>query len=138
MLWAARERHVEQASAFCQWLVTYAPQFLAGLSTSWAGRAPFCACSPSWCLPARLPARVSGLQHYDPSSGYVAGTMEAANVPDALEPVCTFFEGEIIDNVNHTFYTADWDACAGEAPLAPLHTNPCLPACLPACSVGQL
>lgn len=40
--------------------------------------------------------------------------MEAANVPDALEPVRTFFEGEIIDNVNHTFYTADWDACAGK------------------------
>ncbi|KAL4449372.1 hypothetical protein ABPG77_007016 [Micractinium sp. CCAP 211/92] len=52
------------------------------------------------------------IQHYDPSSGYIAGTMEAANVPDALEPVRTFFEGEIIDNVNHTFYTADWDACA--------------------------
>ncbi|KAL4448146.1 hypothetical protein ABPG75_005365 [Micractinium tetrahymenae] len=58
------------------------------------------------------PLRCAALQHYDPSSGYIAGTMEAANVPDALEPVCTFFEGEIIDNVNHTFYTADWDACA--------------------------
>lgn len=50
------------------------------------------------------------IQRLDLASGYIAGTMEAANVPDALAPVRTFFEGEI--NVNHSFYTADWDACA--------------------------
>lgn len=27
-------------------------------------------------------------------------------------PVTTFFEGEVIDNRNFTFFTADWDACA--------------------------
>ena len=36
--------------------------------------------------------------------------MCASDVPEAPSPVATFFEGEIIDNVNHSFYTADWDA----------------------------
>jgi hypothetical protein len=27
-------------------------------------------------------------------------------------PVTTFFEGEIVDNVHASFFTADWDACA--------------------------
>ena len=52
------------------------------------------------------------IQHYDPGAGYVAGCMEASNVPDMPAPVTTFFEGEIIDNVHNTFFTADWDACA--------------------------
>ncbi|EFN56463.1 hypothetical protein CHLNCDRAFT_22436, partial [Chlorella variabilis] len=52
------------------------------------------------------------IQHYDPAKGYVAGTMEGGNVPDMPAPVTTFFEGEVIDNRNFTFFTADWDACA--------------------------
>ena len=35
------------------------------------------------------------VQHYDPATGYIAGTMCAANVPDAEAPVQTFFEGEV-------------------------------------------
>ncbi len=43
----------------------------------------------------------------------MCGTMEASNVPEAgSTPVTTFFEGEVVDNVNHSFYTADWSACA--------------------------
>lgn len=52
------------------------------------------------------------LQGYDAARGYVCGTMEANNVPEAAMPVTTFFEGEIVDGVNHYFYTADWQACA--------------------------
>lgn len=44
------------------------------------------------------------------SGSYICGTMCASDVPEAPSPVATFFEGEIIDNVNHSFYTADWDA----------------------------
>lgn len=44
------------------------------------------------------------------SNSYICGTMCASDVPEAPSPVATFFEGEIIDNVNHSFYTADWDA----------------------------
>lgn len=44
-------------------------------------------------------------QRYDRATGYVCGTMEARNVPEAEAPVTTFFEGEVVDNVNHTFYT---------------------------------
>lgn len=50
------------------------------------------------------------IQQYDRERGYIAGTMCASDVPEAPAPVATFFEGEIIDNVNHSFYTADWDA----------------------------
>ena len=80
----------------------------------------------------------ASIQRYDAASGYVCGTMEAANVPEALAPVTTFFEGEIVDNVNHTFYTG---ACmtagcvGGKAPhagsAAQLHAHQCMPAHLP-------
>ncbi|PRW45017.1 Glucose-induced degradation 4 [Chlorella sorokiniana] len=51
------------------------------------------------------------IQQYDRENGYICGTMCASDVPEAPSPVATFFEGEIIDNKNHSFYTADWDAC---------------------------
>lgn len=40
------------------------------------------------------------IQQYDRGTGYVAGTMEARDVPEAPAPVTTFFEGEIVDNVS--------------------------------------
>ncbi|GAB4817493.1 hypothetical protein N2152v2_004539 [Parachlorella kessleri] len=53
------------------------------------------------------------IQGCDTARGYMCGTMEASNVPEAgSTPVTTFFEGEVVDNVNHSFYTADWSACA--------------------------
>ncbi|PXF40241.1 Glucose-induced degradation protein 4-like [Gracilariopsis chorda] len=36
--------------------------------------------------------------------------MEALDVPKAVSPVVTFWEGQIIDNRNHFFWTAKWDA----------------------------
>lgn len=51
--------------------------------------------------------RIQGL---DLASGYVCGTMEACNVPDSQSPVITFWEGEIIDNRNHSFMTWKWEA----------------------------
>lgn len=54
------------------------------------------------------------IQGYDPARGYVCGTMEASDVPGlfATSSVTTFFEGEVVDCVHHSFYTADWSACA--------------------------
>lgn len=36
--------------------------------------------------------------------------MRAENVPQAKTPVVTFWEGDIIDNVNHSFVTSKWGA----------------------------
>eukprot|EP01024_Parvocaulis_polyphysoides_P055257 TRINITY_DN5639_c0_g1_i2.p2 TRINITY_DN5639_c0_g1~~TRINITY_DN5639_c0_g1_i2.p2 ORF type:complete len:103 (-),score=7.47 TRINITY_DN5639_c0_g1_i2:31-339(-) len=44
--------------------------------------------------------------------GYVCGMMRAVNVPGASGPILTFWEGEIIDNINHTFQTQKWEAQA--------------------------
>ncbi len=50
------------------------------------------------------------MQGLDWSRGYVCGTMEALNVPGAKSPIVTFWEGHVVDNVNHTFYTRGWGA----------------------------
>lgn len=50
------------------------------------------------------------LQGCDIQRGYLCGSMEALNVPAADIPVVTFWEGEIVDNRNYTFYTGQWDA----------------------------
>ncbi|KAG8053466.1 hypothetical protein GUJ93_ZPchr0001g31045 [Zizania palustris] len=39
--------------------------------------------------------------------GYLCGTMEALNVPLADTPVVTFWEGEIVDAKNYTFFTGN-------------------------------
>lgn len=45
------------------------------------------------------------IDYVDFSKGEVFGTMMASNVPGAESPVVTYFEGEIIDNENSTFYS---------------------------------
>lgn len=51
------------------------------------------------------------LQGCDLQQGYVCGSMEALNVPSAKSSVVTFWEGEIVDNVNYTFFTPqNWGA----------------------------
>eukprot|EP00249_Psilotum_nudum_P007387 c20520_g1_i2 orf=184-777(+) len=50
------------------------------------------------------------LQGCDIQHGYLCGSMEALNVPAAETPVVTFWEGEIVDNRNYTFFTGQWDA----------------------------
>mmetsp|Transcript_5941 Transcript_5941/g.20231 ORF Transcript_5941/g.20231 Transcript_5941/m.20231 type:complete len:292 (+) Transcript_5941:2057-2932(+) len=50
------------------------------------------------------------LQGCDLETGYICGSMEALNVPSAESSVVTFWEGEIVDNVNHTFFTSNWGA----------------------------
>ncbi|KAJ7535771.1 hypothetical protein O6H91_12G045300 [Diphasiastrum complanatum] len=50
------------------------------------------------------------LQGCDIQHGYLCGSMEALNVPSAETPVVTFWEGEIVDNKNYTFFTGQWDA----------------------------
>ncbi|CAL4951443.1 unnamed protein product [Urochloa decumbens] len=47
---------------------------------------------------------------YDPEQGYLCGTMEALNVPLADTPVVTFWEGEVVDAKNYTFFTGKWEA----------------------------
>lgn len=49
---------------------------------------------------------------YDHSQGTVCGHMQASNLPNEAAPVTTYFEGEIVDNNNHTFYTPRWGATA--------------------------
>uniref|UniRef100_A0A453DX47 Glucose-induced degradation protein 4 homolog n=1 Tax=Aegilops tauschii subsp. strangulata TaxID=200361 RepID=A0A453DX47_AEGTS len=48
----------------------------------------------------------------DIEQGYLCGTMEALNVPLADTPVVTFWEGEIVDAKNYTFFTGKWEASA--------------------------
>uniref|UniRef100_A0A0C9QVG0 TSA: Wollemia nobilis Ref_Wollemi_Transcript_5910_1222 transcribed RNA sequence n=1 Tax=Wollemia nobilis TaxID=56998 RepID=A0A0C9QVG0_9CONI len=50
------------------------------------------------------------LQGCDLEHGYLCGSMEALNVPSAETPVVTFWEGEIVDNRNYTFFTGKWEA----------------------------
>jgi len=44
------------------------------------------------------------------SRGYLAGTMRAEGFVDSVEPILTFWEGEIVDNINYTFRTTKWKA----------------------------
>jgi hypothetical protein len=48
----------------------------------------------------------------DWKTGTLCGTMCATSVPLAELPVITFFEGEIVDNANASFFTTDWSAGA--------------------------
>ena len=50
------------------------------------------------------------VQEVNLETGYVCGSMRAENVPQAKTPVVTFWEGDIIDNVNHSFITSKWGA----------------------------
>lgn len=50
------------------------------------------------------------IQGCDLDHGYLCGTMEALNVPMADTPVVTFWEGEIVDGKNYTFFTGKWEA----------------------------
>ncbi|KAK2077106.1 hypothetical protein QBZ16_004740 [Prototheca wickerhamii] len=49
---------------------------------------------------------------YEPASGRLSGLLEAYSVPESDKPVTTFFEGEVVDNRNHSFLTSDWGAGA--------------------------
>ncbi|KAI5682467.1 hypothetical protein M9H77_03695 [Catharanthus roseus] len=55
----------------------------------------------------RVNVRIQGC---DLDHGYLCGTMEALNVPMADTPVITFWEGEIVDTNNFTFFTGKWGA----------------------------
>ncbi|CAN1142623.1 Glucose-induced degradation protein 4 homolog [Linum perenne] len=55
----------------------------------------------------RVNVRIQGC---DLEKGYLCGTMEALNVPMADTPVVTFWEGEIVDIRNYTFFTGKWEA----------------------------
>ncbi|KAK4396213.1 hypothetical protein Sango_1457900 [Sesamum angolense] len=57
----------------------------------------------------RVNVRIQGC---DLDHGYLCGTMEALNVPMADTPVVTFWEGEIVDTKNYTFFTGKWGATA--------------------------
>ncbi|WOL04730.1 hypothetical protein Cni_G13452 [Canna indica] len=50
------------------------------------------------------------IQGVDLDHGYLCGTMEALNVPLADTPVVTFWEGELVDGSNYTFFTGKWEA----------------------------
>lgn len=49
------------------------------------------------------------LQFCDIQAGYLCGTMEAVNVPNEKSSVLTFWEGEIINDVDK-FWTKQWSA----------------------------
>ncbi|KAJ9053135.1 hypothetical protein DSO57_1027313 [Entomophthora muscae] len=46
----------------------------------------------------------------DQSTGTVVGLMEALNVPVASSTVVTYWEGEVVDFVNHNLWTRKWGA----------------------------
>ncbi|GLT38944.1 hypothetical protein SLA2020_131590 [Shorea laevis] len=64
-------------------------------------------------LTCTQPPRRRGLnvriQGCDLERGYICGTMEVLNLQIG-RPVVTFWEGEIVDMKNHTFYTGKWHA----------------------------
>jgi len=53
-----------------------------------------------------------GLQIHglDPKTSKLYGRMEAPNIPSMSKEVITYWEGEIIDHVTHSFFTRRWDA----------------------------
>eukprot|EP00879_Flechtneria_rotunda_P014555 GHRR01015210.1.p1 GENE.GHRR01015210.1~~GHRR01015210.1.p1 ORF type:complete len:507 (+),score=214.38 GHRR01015210.1:231-1751(+) len=51
------------------------------------------------------------VQDVDLSRGYVAGSMQAQDVPGLHSPIETFWEGQVIDDIHHTFHTRAWGAC---------------------------
>ncbi|KAF3643161.1 putative delta-1-pyrroline-5-carboxylate synthase-like isoform X1 [Capsicum annuum] len=59
----------------------------------------------------RVNVRIQGC---DLDHGYLCGTMEALNVPMADTPVVTFWEGEIVDTKNYTFFTGKWGATSDD------------------------
>lgn len=62
-------------------------------------------------LPVSWPEGVNcSIQGLDLKRGTVCGSMEALDVPKAASPVVTFWEGEIVDNVNFRFLTRRWGA----------------------------
>lgn len=50
------------------------------------------------------------VQDVDLARGYVSGTMQASNVPGMEQHIETFWEGCVIDDINHTFFTRDCGA----------------------------
>ncbi|GKV29957.1 hypothetical protein SLEP1_g38830 [Rubroshorea leprosula] len=64
-------------------------------------------------LKCTQPPRCWGLhvriQGCDLERGYICGIMEVLNLQIG-RPVVTFWEGEIVDMKNHTFYTGKWHA----------------------------
>lgn len=50
------------------------------------------------------------LQDVDCSRGSLSGSMRAIDVDGAAGPIDTYWEGEIIDDVHHTFWTQTWGA----------------------------
>lgn len=50
------------------------------------------------------------LQDVDYSRGSLSGSMRAIDVDGAAGPIDTYWEGEIIDDVHHTFWTQTWGA----------------------------
>lgn len=46
----------------------------------------------------------------DQSTGTIVGLMEALNVPVASSTVVTYWEGEVVDFVNHNLWTRKWGA----------------------------
>lgn len=53
------------------------------------------------------------------AQGYVCGSMQAINVPSAKASVVTFWEGEVVDGRNHTFFTQHV-----RSPRPAFHTDP--------------
>lgn len=50
------------------------------------------------------------LQEVDAARGRLAGSMQAFDVAGADGPIDTFFEGEVIDDANATFWTGSYGA----------------------------
>ncbi|CAG8584662.1 4853_t:CDS:2 [Ambispora gerdemannii] len=50
------------------------------------------------------------IQYVDYKTGTAIGLMEALNVPSSNNKVVTYWEGEIIDLVNHSWWTNKWQA----------------------------
>jgi hypothetical protein len=46
----------------------------------------------------------------DWARGTLSGSMQASNVVGAAGPIDTFFQGAIVDDVHHTFWTGDHGA----------------------------
>lgn len=67
----------------------------------------------NYCLAKRMSQETNmcmcrTLQDVDHSQGRIRGSMRAQDVAGAPGPIDTYFEGDIVDDVNNTFWTHTW------------------------------
>eukprot|EP00002_Diphylleia_rotans_P004069 TRINITY_DN12928_c0_g1_i1.p1 TRINITY_DN12928_c0_g1~~TRINITY_DN12928_c0_g1_i1.p1 ORF type:complete len:202 (+),score=45.56 TRINITY_DN12928_c0_g1_i1:73-678(+) len=77
------------------------PYLMSGQSYSGTQRVAHSRSGEDWTVNVKI-------QTFQPENGYINGVMEAVNVPSIESSVLTFWEGEIVNGIQHGFYTKKW------------------------------